>query len=40
MRKKAGVRQSEVLVVLHGNPKPMTAYEILDQMKLEIAGIA
>lgn len=34
MRKKAVVRQSEVMGVLYGNSKPMTAYEILDQMKL------
>ena len=34
MRKQATVRQSDVLGVLHGQDKPMTAYAILDQMKL------
>ena len=40
MRKKSGVRQSEVMSVLVENPKPMTAYEILDQMKLDEHGLA
>lgn len=34
MRKQAATRQSDVLDVLQGNKKPMTAYAILDQMKL------
>ena len=34
MRKQAAVRQSDVLSVLHEHDKPMTAYAILDQMKL------
>lgn len=34
MRKQAAVRQSDVLSVLNGHDKPMTAYAILDQMKL------
>lgn len=33
MRKQAKVRQSDVLGVLRGHDKPMTAYAILDQMK-------
>lgn len=40
MRKKSGVRQSEVMSVLVENPKPMTAYEILDQMKLDEHDLA
>lgn len=34
MRRQAAERQSDVLNVLHGHDKPMTAYAILDQMKL------
>lgn len=34
MRKQAAVRQSDVLDVLRDHDKPMTAYAILDQMKL------
>jgi Fur family zinc uptake transcriptional regulator len=34
MRKQAAVRQFDVLSVLNGHDKPMTAYAILDQMKL------
>lgn len=33
MRKQAATRQSDVLQVLHATPKPMTAYDILNQMK-------
>ena len=33
MRKQAATRQSDVLDVLNGHHKPMTAYAILDQMK-------
>ena len=33
MRKQAAVRQSDVLGVLNGHDKPMTAYAILDEMK-------
>tara|TARA_B100000787_G_scaffold65720_1_gene48190 strand:+ start:168 stop:554 length:387 start_codon:yes stop_codon:yes gene_type:complete len=40
MRKKSGVRQSEVMSVLVENPKPMTAYEILDRMKLDEHDLA
>ena len=40
MRKKSGVRQSEVMSVLVENPKPMTAYEILDKMKLDEHDLA
>lgn len=34
MRKQAATRQLDVLEVLHGTEKPMTAYDILNQMKL------
>ena len=34
MRKQAAIRQSEILSVLHQHDKPMTAYAILDKMKL------
>jgi Fur family zinc uptake transcriptional regulator len=34
MRKQAAVRQLDVLNVLKGQAKPMTAYAILNQMKL------
>ena len=34
MRKKAIVRQSDILSVLNKQNKSMTAYDILDQMKL------
>jgi Fe2+ or Zn2+ uptake regulation protein len=40
MRKQAAVRQSDVLDVLHGHAKPMTAYAILDQMKLDEPDLA
>jgi Fur family transcriptional regulator, zinc uptake regulator len=40
MRKQAAMRQSDVLGVLHEHDKPMTAYAILDQMKLEEPGLA
>lgn len=40
MRKQAALRQSEVLVVLHEHDKPMTAYAILDQMKLDEPDLA
>lgn len=33
MRKQASLRQSDVLEVLRGHEKPMTAYAILDHMK-------
>ncbi|MDB2369012.1 transcriptional repressor [Octadecabacter sp.] len=34
MRKQAAIRQSDVLDVLKDHDKPMTAYAILDRMKL------
>jgi len=40
MRKQAAVRQSDVLSVLNGQDKPMTAYAILDQMKLHEPDLA
>lgn len=40
MRKQAAVRQSDVLSVLSGQDKPMTAYAILDQMKLDEPDLA
>ncbi len=40
MRKQAAVRQSDVLGVLNGHAKPMTAYAILDQMKLDEPDLA
>jgi Fur family zinc uptake transcriptional regulator len=40
MRKQAAIRQSDVLEVLQGNAKPMTAYAILDQMKLAEPDLA
>jgi Fur family zinc uptake transcriptional regulator len=40
LRKQAAVRQSDVLGVLHGHDKPMTAYAILDEMKLDEPNLA
>lgn len=40
MRKQAAVRQSDVLGVLHQHDKPMTAYAILDQMKVNEPDLA
>ena len=40
MRKQAAVRQSDVLEVLHEHDKPMTAYAILDQMKVNEPDLA
>lgn len=40
MRKQAATRQSDVLKVLERHDKPMTAYAILDQMKLGEPGLA
>jgi Fur family zinc uptake transcriptional regulator len=40
MRKQAAIRQSDVLGVLHGNDRPMTAYAILDQMKQKEPDLA
>lgn len=40
MRKQAAVRQSDVLGVLHGHDKPMTAYAILDLMKRDEPDLA
>ena len=40
MRKQAAVRQSDVLEVLHEHEKPMTAYAILDKMKLDEPDLA
>ena len=40
MRKQAAVRQSDVLGILHEHEKPMTAYAILDQMKLDEPDLA
>ena len=40
MRKQAAVRQSDILSVLHKHDKPMTAYAILDHMKLGEPGLA
>lgn len=40
MRKQAAIRQSDVLGVLNENDKPMTAYAILDQMKLDEPDLA
>lgn len=40
MRKQAAVRQSDVLGVLRGHEKPMTAYAILDQMKRDEPDLA
>ncbi|MGC1496618.1 MAG: transcriptional repressor [Sulfitobacter sp.] len=40
MRKQAATRQSDVLKVLEMHDKPMTAYAILDEMKLGEPGLA
>lgn len=40
MRKQAAIRQSDVLDVLKENDKPMTAYAILDRMKLKEPDLA
>lgn len=40
MRKQAATRQSDVLDVLYEHDKPMTAYAILDQMKIEEPDLA
>lgn len=40
MRKQAATRQSDVLKVLKTQVRPMTAYAILDQMKLNEPGLA
>ena len=40
MRKQAATRQADVLSVLHVHDKPMTAYAILDQMKLDEPDLA
>lgn len=40
MRKKAATRQSDVLNVLRDHDKPMTAYAILDKMKLKEPDLA
>jgi len=40
MRKQAATRQTDVLKVLEKHGKPMTAYAILDQMKLGEPGLA
>jgi Fur family transcriptional regulator, zinc uptake regulator len=40
MRKQAAIRQSDVLGVLHGHDKPMTAYAILGQMKVNEPDLA
>jgi len=40
MRKQAATRQSDVLEVLTRHDKPLTAYAILDQMKVEEPDLA
>jgi len=40
MRKQAATRQSDVLDVLQDHDKPMTAYAILDQMKVDEPDLA
>lgn len=40
MRKQASIRQSTVLEVLNEHDKPMTAYAILDRMKLDEPDLA
>jgi Fur family zinc uptake transcriptional regulator len=40
MRKQAATRQSDVLDVLNGHDKPMTAYQILGEMKQEEPDLA
>ena len=40
MRKQASTRQSDVLSVLKGQDKPMTAYAILDKMKRKEPDLA
>ncbi len=40
MRKQAAVRQSDVLDVLQDHDKPMTAYAILDLMKVDEPDLA
>lgn len=40
MRKQAATRQSDVLDVLNEHDKPMTAYQILDQMKRDEPDLA
>lgn len=40
MRKQASTRQADVLDVLNKHKKPMSAYAILDQMKLDEPDLA
>lgn len=40
MRKKAAERQADILAVLRGSDAPMTAYQILEALRLEEADIA
>jgi Fur family zinc uptake transcriptional regulator len=40
MRKQSSQRQAEVLDVLQKTGRPMTAYEILDELKSDEAGLA
>lgn len=40
MRKQAAVRQSDVLDVLNEHDRPLTAYAILDQMKVKEPDLA
>ncbi|MGF1621408.1 MAG: Fur family transcriptional regulator [Rhodomicrobiaceae bacterium] len=40
MRKQSSQRQTEVLGVLKKHGRPMTAYEILDELRGEEAGLA
>lgn len=40
MRKQAKTRQNDVLDVLRSNPKPMTAYAILDRLKTAEPNLA
>lgn len=40
MRKQASIRQADILTVLRGSEAPMTAYQILEQLKGEEPEIA
>ena len=40
MRKQSAQRQTEILAVLKGSEKPMTAYEILGELKQTETGLA
>lgn len=40
MRRRAASRQDDVLTLLHASEKPMTAYQILEELQVDEPGIA